>query len=127
VPKAKSARTGGHGEHVAGLRITAICTDLQIFHRTRKTAANHGRDLAEDRGRGQRFPRGPEVQTEDFGATIFRWRTHAGEFYREPGFAGRKNRPVPGNYGIRASAGVEPGAARMNCGSAAATCRMASW
>ena len=91
-------------EHVAGLRITAICTDLQIFHRTRKQPRTTGETFSKIAGAAQDF-RATEVQTEDFGATIFQMgEPTRGSFTASQVSAGRKNRLYLEIHGIRASA-----------------------
>jgi predicted dehydrogenase len=95
-PSRAMADIGSHwfdmAEHVTGLRVSSLCADLQTFHSSRKkpkhsveTFANKllGPDDYDETG----------VQTEDFGAVIFRMgpRTR-GSVTASQVSAGRKNR-----------------------------------
>ena len=95
-PSRAMADIGSHwcdmAEHVTGLRITALCADLQTFHRVRK----------QPKGRIQTFagkmltPDSYQevlIDTEDFGAVVFRMGDRArGSFSASQVSAGRKNR-----------------------------------
>jgi len=90
-------------EHVTGLRVTSLVADLQTFHATRK----------QPRGPIETFAnklRGPEdyieraVDTEDFGAVIFRMGSRTrGSVVASQVSAGRKNRLAIEVYGSKAS------------------------
>jgi predicted dehydrogenase len=107
-PSRCMADIGSHwfdmAEHVTGLRITSLVADLQTFHATRK----------QPRGPIETFAnklRGPEdyieraVDTEDFGAVIFRMGTRTrGSVTASQVSAGRKNWLAIEVYGSKASA-----------------------
>jgi predicted dehydrogenase len=79
-------------EHVTGLRVSSLCADLQTFHPTRKQPKHSVETFA------NKLP-GPEdyvetaVDTEDFGAVLFRMGAHTrGSVSASQVSAGRKNR-----------------------------------
>ncbi len=78
-------------EHITGLRITDVCADLQTFHKTRlkpkgQIEAFAGKTLSAD----DYTPF--EVDTEDFGAVVFRMGDRArGAYTASQVSAGRKN------------------------------------
>jgi predicted dehydrogenase len=90
-------------EHLTGLRVRSLCADLQTFYATRKrprqsTETFGGKLLtaadAED----------TPVQTEDFGAVLFRMGEHArGAMTASQVSAGRKNHLSIEIYGTKAS------------------------
>ena len=68
-------------EHVTGLRITEVCADLEIFHKTRRRPSG-----------GDAAPIDTDVHTEDFGAVMFHMGERArGMFTASQVSAGRKN------------------------------------
>src|SRR5439155_2439093 len=90
-------------EHLTGLRVRSLCADLQTFHSTRKRPKQSietfsGKLLAatdvED----------TSVQTEDFGAVLFRMGDHArGAMTASQVSAGRKNHLSIEIYGSKSS------------------------
>ena len=107
-PSRCMADIGSHwfdmAEHVTGLRVTSLCADLQTFHPTREASRNIP---------SKPFPTSclvpktiwkPRVDTEDFGAVIFRMgeRTR-GSVTASQVSAGRKNRLSIEICGTRAS------------------------
>jgi predicted dehydrogenase len=84
-------------EHVTGLQITSLCADLATFHKTRQrsgAAAQKSRDAFD-----------VAVDTEDFGAVMFRLGARArGVFTASQVSAGRKNRLNIEIYGTKGSA-----------------------
>jgi predicted dehydrogenase len=79
-------------EHVTGLRVTSLCADLQTFYSTRKQPKHLGETFSKNL-------LGPEdyvetaVDTEDFGAVIFRMGDQArGSVSASQVSSGRKNR-----------------------------------
>ncbi len=94
-PSRTVADVGSHfcdmAEHVTGLRITEVCADLQTFHKTRlkpkgQIEAFAGKTLTAD----DYTPY--EVDTEDFGACVFRMGDRArGAYTASQVSAGRKN------------------------------------
>jgi len=90
-------------EHVTGLRVTALCADLQTFHKTRKQPKHSVETFANKL-------MGPEdyvetlVETEDFGAVVFRMggRTR-GSMTASQVSAGRKNGLSLEVYGTKSS------------------------
>jgi len=91
-------------EHITGLRIGSVCTDLQTFHKTRKRPVG----TIETFGSGGSEVGYEEVpvDTEDFGSTLFTiGRRGRGSFTVSQVSAGRKNRLHFEIHGTRASAG----------------------
>ena len=94
-PSRTVADVGSHfcdmAEHVTGLRITEVCADLQTFHKTRlkpkgQIEAFAGKTLTPD----DYTPY--DVDTEDFGAVVFRMGDRArGAYTASQVSAGRKN------------------------------------
>ena len=90
-------------EHVTGLRVTSLVADLQTFHATRKQPIGPIETFANKL-------RGPEdyieraVDTEDFGAVIFRMGSRTrGSVVASQVSAGRKTRLAIEVYGSKAS------------------------
>jgi predicted dehydrogenase len=90
-------------EHVTGMKVTSLCSDLQIFHPTRQEPAGGGESfsgkLGEARPGTQRI-----VTTEDFGATLFRMGRARGVMTASQVSAGRKNGLVLEVYGTKGGA-----------------------
>jgi predicted dehydrogenase len=95
-PSRCMADIGSHwfdmAEHVTGLRVTSLCADLQTFYSTRKQPKHLGETFSKNL-------LGPEdyvetaVDTEDFGAVIFRMGDQArGSVSASQVSSGRKNR-----------------------------------
>jgi len=89
-------------EHLSGLKVRSLCSDWQIFHPTRKKPKNGGEtfsgkmEVASD-------STDVEVETEDFGATLFRMGARArGAMTASQASAGRKNGLVMEIYGTKA-------------------------
>jgi predicted dehydrogenase len=78
-------------EHVTGLRVSSLCADLQTFHRTRKKP-KHSAETFANKLLGPEDYIETAVDTEDFGAVIFRMggRTR-GSVTASQVSAGRKN------------------------------------
>jgi predicted dehydrogenase len=106
-PSRCMADIGSHwfdmAEHVTGLRVTSLVADLQTFHATRKQPIGPIETFANKL-------RGPEdyieraVDTEDFGAVIFRMGARTrGSVVASQVSAGRKNRLAIEVYGSKAS------------------------
>ena len=90
-------------EHVTGLRVSSLCADLQIFHATRKQPKRAVETFANKLMGPQDYIDTP-VETEDFGAVIFRMGTRArGCMSASQVSAGRKNGLSIEVYGTRAS------------------------
>lgn len=90
-------------EHLTGLRVRSLCADLQIFHSTRKrpkqSIETFGGKLITDAD-----VEDTPVQTEDFGAVLFRMGDHArGAMTASQVSAGRKNHLNIEIYGTKAS------------------------
>ncbi len=104
-PSRTVADVGSHfcdmTEHITGMRITEVCADLQTFHKTRlkpkgAIEAFAGKQLAPDDYTP--FP----VDTEDFGAVVFRMGDRArGAYTASQVSAGRKNRLNIEVYGTK--------------------------
>jgi predicted dehydrogenase len=79
-------------EHVTGQRITAVCADLQTFHKTRKRPKGPIETFAGKTLKPEDYIEVP-IDTEDFGAVLFRMgeRTR-GAFTASQVASGRKNR-----------------------------------
>ncbi|MGA3373928.1 MAG: Gfo/Idh/MocA family oxidoreductase [Terracidiphilus sp.] len=91
-------------EHVTGLRVTSLCADLQTFHSTRKQPKHSVETFANKMLGPEDYSETP-VDTEDYGAVIFRMgeRTR-GSVVASQVAGGRKNRLAIEVYGTRASA-----------------------
>ncbi len=90
------ADVGSHwfdlAEHLTGLRVTSLCADLQTFHTTRKKP-KVAIETFSDKVFGPDDYMDTAVDTEDFGALIFRMGARArGSFTASQVSAGRKNR-----------------------------------
>ena len=90
-------------EHVTGLRVSSLCADLQIFHRTRKKPKGPIETFANKLMGPGDYEEVP-VDTEDFGAVVFRMgeRTR-GCMSASQVAAGRKNGLRMEVYGSKAS------------------------
>jgi predicted dehydrogenase len=106
-PSRCMADIGSHwfdmAEHVSGLRVTSLCADLQTFHPTRKQP-KHSVETFANKLLGPEDYVETAVETEDFGAVIFRMgeRTR-GSMSASQVSAGRKNRLNIEICGTRAS------------------------
>jgi len=91
-------------EHVTGMRISSLCADLQTFHQTRKRPKQTLETFAGGGSAGAQSYEDVPVDTEDFGAVMFRMggRTR-GSFTASQVSAGRKNGFRFEIYGTRAS------------------------
>jgi predicted dehydrogenase len=90
-------------EHVSGLRVTALCADLQTFYRTRKKPKHSVETFANKLMGPEDYEQIP-VETEDFGAVVFRMGSRArGAMTASQVSAGRKNRFSIEVYGTKAS------------------------
>jgi predicted dehydrogenase len=91
-------------EHVTGLRVSSLCADLQIFHRTRKKPKGPIETFA-NKLMGAGDYEQVRVDTEDFGAVIFRMGERSrGCMSASQVAAGRKNGLRMEIYGSKASA-----------------------
>src|SRR5271157_5841073 len=74
-PSRCMADIGSHwfdmAEHVTGLRVSSLCADLQTFHKTRKQPKKAVETFA-NKLLGPQDVTETDVETEDFGAVIFR-------------------------------------------------------
>lgn len=90
-------------EHITGLRVTSLCADLQTFHKTRKQPKHSVETFAGKTLRPDDYIETP-VDTEDFGAVIFRLGDRArGAMTASQVSAGRKNGLSVEIYGSKAS------------------------
>jgi len=95
-PSRCMADIGSHwfdmAEHVTGLRVTSLCADLQTFHPKRKQPKHSSETFSNKQLRPEDYVETP-VDTEDFGAVIFRMGDRArGSVSASQVSAGRKNR-----------------------------------
>jgi predicted dehydrogenase len=95
-PSRCMADIGSHwfdmAEHVTGLRVTSLCADLHTFHSTRKQP-KHSVETFSNNLPGREDYLETAVDTEDFGAVIFRMGEQArGSVTASQVSAGRKNR-----------------------------------
>ncbi len=90
-------------EHVTGLRVTAVCSDLQTFWPTRKQPKSGGESFSGKLGTSSETV-DVAVTTEDFGATIFRMGRARGAMTASQVSAGRKNGLVLEIYGTKGGA-----------------------
>jgi predicted dehydrogenase len=92
-------------EHVTGRRITAVCTDLQIFHETRKQPSGPIASFDNKLSQPSGYIEVP-VDTEDYGTTMFHMGDGTrGNFTASQVAAGRKNRLYIEIHGTKASVG----------------------
>jgi predicted dehydrogenase len=90
-------------EHVSGLRVSSLCADLQTFHAQRKRP-KHSVETFANKLMGPGDYEEIAVETEDFGAVVFRLGTRArGAMTASQVSAGRKNRLNMEVYGTKAS------------------------
>ena len=106
-PSRCMADIGSHwfdlAEHLTGLRVTSLCADLQTFHRTRKKPKHSVETFANKLMGPEDYIETP-VDTEDFGAVIFRMGTRTrGCMSASQVSAGRKNGFRMEIYGSRSS------------------------
>jgi predicted dehydrogenase len=106
-PSRVMADIGSHffdmAEHVSGLKVTEVCSDLQIFHPTRKQPKGGGESFSGKLG-GASETVDTKVVTEDFGATLFRMGKARGTMTASQVSAGRKNGLVIEIYGTKGGA-----------------------
>ena len=106
-PSRVMADIGSHffdmAEHVTGLRVSEVCSDLAIFWPTRTQPAGGGESFS---GKLEGAKAGTETKiiTEDFGATIFRMGKARGAMTASQVSAGRKNGMVLEIYGTMGGA-----------------------
>jgi len=106
-PSRVMADIGSHffdmAEHVSGLKVTEVCSDLQIFYPTRKQPKGGGESFSGKLGAaGETVD--TKVVTEDFGATLFRMGKARGTMTASQVSAGRKNGLVMEIYGTKGGA-----------------------
>jgi predicted dehydrogenase len=106
-PSRCMADIGSHwfdmAEHVTELRVTSLCADLQTFHATRKRPKGQVETFAYKTLNPEDYVE-TAVDTEDFGAVVFRMGTRArGTMSASQVSAGRKNRLAIEIYGSKAS------------------------
>jgi len=106
-PSRAMADIGSHwfdmAEHVTGLRLTSLCADLQTFHPTRKQP-KHSVETFANKMLGPEDYIETAIDTEDFGAVIFRMGERArGSVTASQVSAGRKNRLSIEIYGTKSS------------------------
>ncbi len=106
-PSRVMADIGSHffdmAEHVSGLRVTEVCSDLQIFYPTRKQPKGGGESFSGKLGAAEETV-DTKVVTEDFGATLFRMGEARGTMTASQVSAGRKNGLVIEIYGTKGGA-----------------------
>lgn len=106
-PSRCMADIGSHwfdmAEHVTGLRVSALCADLQTFHPTRRQPKGAVETFANKMRADDDTVETP-VDTEDFGAVVFRMgQWTRGSMTASQVSAGRKNRLSIEIYGSKAS------------------------
>jgi predicted dehydrogenase len=90
-------------EHVTGLRVSEVCSDLATFWPTRKRPQSGGESFSGKQGTSGETVDTPIV-TEDFGATLFRMGKARGAMTASQVSAGRKNGLVLEIYGTKGGA-----------------------
>jgi len=90
-------------EHVTGIKVTEVCSDLQIFWPTRKQPKGGGESFSGKLGAATETV-DTKVVTEDFGATLFRMGKARGTMTASQVSAGRKNGLVLEIYGTKGGA-----------------------
>jgi predicted dehydrogenase len=89
-------------EHVTGLRISSVCTDLATFHESRRRP-QRSRETFAGAGRGDDGFDDVTVHSDDYGAVLFHLGRRArGSFGVSQVSAGRKNRLSLEIYGTKA-------------------------
>jgi predicted dehydrogenase len=111
-PSRVMADIGSHffdmAEHVTGLKVSTVCSDLQIFHPIRKQPNSGGESFSGKPGAaGETVD--TQIVTEDFGATLFRMAKNGkdqarGVMSASQVSAGRKNGLVLEIYGSKGGA-----------------------
>jgi predicted dehydrogenase len=90
-------------EHITGLRISAVCADLETFHKTRRKPRGSVETFSGKTAAPVEYTE-TAVTTEDFGSMIFRLGDAArGAMTVSQVSAGRKNRLFVEIYGTKAS------------------------
>ena len=90
-------------EHVTGLRVTSLCSDLQTFHATRKQPKHSVETFANKLMGPEDYIETP-VTTEDFGAVVYRMGNRTrGSMTASQVSAGRKNGLSIEIYGTKSS------------------------
>lgn len=90
-------------EHVTGLHVSSLCADLQTFHKTRKQPKRSVETFANKMMGSEDYVETP-VETEDFGAVVFRMGTRTrGAMTASQVSSGRKNRLSIEIYGTKSS------------------------
>lgn len=90
-------------EHVTGLRITSLCSDLQTFHKTRKKPKRSIETFSGKTLQPEDYQEVP-IDTEDFGAVLLKLGEKTrGAMTVSQVSAGRKNRLFIEIYGTKAS------------------------
>jgi predicted dehydrogenase len=104
-PSRVMADIGSHffdmAEHVTGLKVSAVCSDLQIFWPTRKQPKSGGETFS---GKAGGDTVDTKIVTEDFGTTLFHMGRARGAMTASQVSAGRKNGLVLEIYGTRGGA-----------------------
>ena len=104
-PSRCMADIGSHffdlAEHLTGLRVTALCADLQTFHTTRKQPRGPVETFANKLTSDSDTIDTP-IDTEDMGAVLFRMGRARGAMTASQVSAGRKNRLAIEVYGTKA-------------------------
>ena len=104
-PSRCMADIGSHwfdmAEHLTGLRLSALCADLQTFHATRKQPRGPVETFANKLASETQTTDTP-VDTEDMGAVLFRMGRARGAMTASQVSAGRKNRLSIEIYGTKA-------------------------
>ncbi len=106
-PSRVMADIGSHffdmAEHVTGLKVRSLCSDWQIFHPTRKRPKTGGETFSGKLAAASEST-DAKIETEDFGATLFRLGTRArGAMTASQVSVGRKNGLVMEIYGTKAA------------------------
>lgn len=105
-PSRCMADVGSHwfdmAEHLTGLRVRALCADLQTFHTTRKQPRGPVETFANKLAAESETIDTP-IDTEDMGAVLFRMDRARGAMTASQVSAGRKNRLAIEIYGTKAS------------------------
>jgi len=90
-------------EHITGLRINALCADLQTFHKTRKRPKGAIETFAGKTLKPEDYEEVP-IDTEDYGAVLLRLGERArGAFTASQVASGRKNRLYWEVFGTKGS------------------------
>ena len=108
-------------EHVTGLRITALCADLQTFHKTRKRPKGRHRDLRGQDAEAGRLRRSADRHGGFRRGGVPHGRPRARRLHGQPGVGGPQEQALHRKSTARRPACPGTRSGPTSCGSASAT------